>query len=143
MKHKTGTRKQWLAARLKLLEAEKELTRRSDDLARRRRSSRGFGSIRSIDSRPTRAAPRWQTSSEGAHSSSSIISCLGLTTRRGVRPAPRWRTASTASQSTYPTTMSHLRRCRGLLSRSCRRTSGGWGGRSPGRHRLAATSTST
>src|SRR5207342_2718933 len=36
MKHKTGTRKQWLAARLKLLEAEKKLTRRSDDLARRR-----------------------------------------------------------------------------------------------------------
>ena len=36
MKHKTGTRKQWLAARLKLLEAEKELTRLSDDLARRR-----------------------------------------------------------------------------------------------------------
>ena len=35
MKHKTGTRKQWLAARLKLLEAEKKLTRRSDDLARR------------------------------------------------------------------------------------------------------------
>ena len=107
------------------------------------RSCHGFGSIRSIDSRPTRAAPRWQTSSEGAHSSSSIISCLGLTTRRGVRPAPRWRTASTASQSTYPTTMSHLRRCRGLLSRSCRRRSGGWGGRFPGRHHLAATSTST
>jgi predicted dithiol-disulfide oxidoreductase (DUF899 family) len=36
MKRKTGTRKQWLAARLKLLAAEKELTRRSDDLARRR-----------------------------------------------------------------------------------------------------------
>jgi predicted dithiol-disulfide oxidoreductase (DUF899 family) len=34
--HKTGTRKEWLAARLALLEAEKELTRRSDDLARRR-----------------------------------------------------------------------------------------------------------
>ena len=34
--HKTGTRQQWLAERLKLLEAEKELTRRSDDLARRR-----------------------------------------------------------------------------------------------------------
>ncbi|HEY3641551.1 MAG TPA: thioredoxin family protein [Xanthobacteraceae bacterium] len=33
---KTGTREQWLAARLKLLEAEKEFTRRSDDLARRR-----------------------------------------------------------------------------------------------------------
>ena len=36
MKHKTGTRKQWLAARLKLLKAEKDLTRRSDDLAGRR-----------------------------------------------------------------------------------------------------------
>jgi predicted dithiol-disulfide oxidoreductase (DUF899 family) len=35
-KHRTGTRKEWLAERLKLLEAEKELTRRSDELARRR-----------------------------------------------------------------------------------------------------------
>src|SRR5919109_4964909 len=34
--HKTGTREEWLAARLKLLEAEKELTRRGDELARRR-----------------------------------------------------------------------------------------------------------
>src|SRR5438045_6309931 len=35
-KHKTGTREQWLAARLELLKAEKELTRKSDELARRR-----------------------------------------------------------------------------------------------------------
>jgi predicted dithiol-disulfide oxidoreductase (DUF899 family) len=35
-KHMSGTRKEWLAARLELLEAEKELTRRSDELARRR-----------------------------------------------------------------------------------------------------------
>jgi predicted dithiol-disulfide oxidoreductase (DUF899 family) len=35
-KHTTGTREEWLAARLDLLEAEKELTRRSDELARRR-----------------------------------------------------------------------------------------------------------
>jgi predicted dithiol-disulfide oxidoreductase (DUF899 family) len=35
-KHSTGTREQWLAARIELLEAEKELTRRSDELARRR-----------------------------------------------------------------------------------------------------------
>ena len=32
--HKTGTREEWLAARLELLKAEKELTRRSDELAR-------------------------------------------------------------------------------------------------------------
>jgi predicted dithiol-disulfide oxidoreductase (DUF899 family) len=35
--HATGTREEWLAARLDLLAAEKELTRRSDELARRRR----------------------------------------------------------------------------------------------------------
>jgi hypothetical protein len=35
-KHITGTREEWLTARLELLKAEKELTRRSDDLARRR-----------------------------------------------------------------------------------------------------------
>ena len=34
--HKTGTRKEWLAARLELLKAEKELTRRGDELARQR-----------------------------------------------------------------------------------------------------------
>jgi predicted dithiol-disulfide oxidoreductase (DUF899 family) len=34
--HRTGTRKDWLAARLELLAAEKELTRQSDELARRR-----------------------------------------------------------------------------------------------------------
>src|SRR5262252_2946390 len=35
-KHRTGTRQEWLAARLELLTAEKELTRKSDELARRR-----------------------------------------------------------------------------------------------------------
>lgn len=34
--HRTGTRDEWLAARLELLEAEKELTRFSDELAQRR-----------------------------------------------------------------------------------------------------------
>ena len=34
--HRTGTRGQWLQARLDLLEAEKELTRRSDEVARQR-----------------------------------------------------------------------------------------------------------
>src|SRR5271154_6947174 len=34
--HKTATREEWLAARLELLEAEKALTRRSDELAQQR-----------------------------------------------------------------------------------------------------------
>jgi predicted dithiol-disulfide oxidoreductase (DUF899 family) len=36
MTHKTATREQWLKARIELLEAEKEHTRRGDELARRR-----------------------------------------------------------------------------------------------------------
>jgi predicted dithiol-disulfide oxidoreductase (DUF899 family) len=36
MKHITGTREEWLAARLKLLKEEKELTHRSDEVAQRR-----------------------------------------------------------------------------------------------------------
>ena len=36
--HRTGTPEEWLAARLELLEAEKELTRRSDEVARQRQS---------------------------------------------------------------------------------------------------------
>jgi predicted dithiol-disulfide oxidoreductase (DUF899 family) len=34
--HRTGTREEWLAARLELLETEKELTRRNDEAAQRR-----------------------------------------------------------------------------------------------------------
>ena len=37
-KHMTGTREQWLTARIELLAAEKELTRRSDELARQRQA---------------------------------------------------------------------------------------------------------
>src|SRR5262249_59604887 len=36
MPHQIASREEWLAARLALLKEEKELTRRSDDLARRR-----------------------------------------------------------------------------------------------------------
>jgi predicted dithiol-disulfide oxidoreductase (DUF899 family) len=36
--HRTGTRKEWRAERLDLLEAEKELTRRSDELTKRRQA---------------------------------------------------------------------------------------------------------
>ena len=35
--HVSGTREEWLAARLELLEAEKEYTRQGDELAQRRR----------------------------------------------------------------------------------------------------------
>ena len=36
--HKTGTREEWLAARLELLDAEKAMTRRNDELAQQRQA---------------------------------------------------------------------------------------------------------
>ena len=44
--HITGTREEWLAARLALNQAEKELTRRSDEWRGNGRRCRGFGSTR-------------------------------------------------------------------------------------------------
>ena len=49
-KHKTGTRQEWLAARLELLQAEKQLTRQNDEMARGDRSCRGCGSQRNTNS---------------------------------------------------------------------------------------------
>jgi predicted dithiol-disulfide oxidoreductase (DUF899 family) len=39
--HRVGTREEWLKARLDLLEAEKELPRRGDELTRRRQIPMG------------------------------------------------------------------------------------------------------
>ena len=142
-KHVTATREEWLAQRLDLLEAEKELTRRSDELASGDRHCRGSGSTRRIDSTPTKATSRWRTSSRGARSSSSTTSCSDQITRRAVRRARRLRMASTASRSISRTTTSCCRRYHWRRSRSSRRTSGAWGGRFPGRRRSAPTSTST
>ena len=80
--HKTGTREEWLAARLELLEAEKELTRRSDELARRRQELpwvRIDKDYRFDTDEGTRVARR--ICSAGARSCSSTTSCSGPTTR--------------------------------------------------------------
>ena len=42
--HRTGTREDWLAARVELLQAEKELTRQGDELTRRRQALPGVRS---------------------------------------------------------------------------------------------------
>ena len=93
-KHMTGTREEWLAARLELLKEEKELTRRNDELAQRWQKlswvridkDYRFEADEGLASRPL---PR-------ALSSSSSTSCSGPTTRWGVRPARRSRMGSTA-----------------------------------------------
>ena len=68
MEHKTGTREEWLAARLELLKAEKALTRRSDEVARHGRSCPGSASTRSTASRQRRAQHLSLTCSTDARS---------------------------------------------------------------------------
>ena len=117
--HKTGTREEWLAARLELLEAEKELTRRSDELAQQRRELPWVRIDKDVPLRDRRGRQRPSPSSSGGvRSSSSITSCSAPTTRRDVPPARRSRTASTAPSSTSRITTSASSRCRGLRSRS-------------------------
>ncbi len=53
--HKTGTREEWLAGRRQLLEAEKELTRRNDELAQRRQDLLWVPIDKSTGSTPTTA----------------------------------------------------------------------------------------
>ena len=143
MQHQVVSREQWLAARLGLLKEEKELTRRSDELARRRQE---LPWVR-IDKEY-----RFETD-EGIASLSDLFRgrsqllvyhfMFGPDYTAGVHPARRSRTASTASPSTWPIMTSCSGRCRGRRWRNSRRTSGGWGGRFPGRPRSATTSTST
>ena len=104
-KHATGSREEWLAARLDLLEAEKELTRQSDALAQRRQE---LPWVR-VDK-----AYRFDTE-EGSASLEDLFRgrsqllvyhfMFGPDYVAGVRPARRSRTGSTASGSISPTTM--------------------------------------
>lgn len=102
--HKTGTREQWLAERLKLLKLEKELTRRSDELVRLRQEVPWVRVDSNIDSIRMREPHRWRTYSGGAHNFSCITSCLGPITSRGVQRARQSPMASTESRCTWPTT---------------------------------------
>jgi predicted dithiol-disulfide oxidoreductase (DUF899 family) len=95
-KHMTGTREEWLAARLELLKAEKELTRHGDELTRRRTE---LPWVR-LDKQY-----RFETD-EGSATLADLFKGRsqllvyhfmfgGPTIRRDVRPARRSRTAST------------------------------------------------
>jgi predicted dithiol-disulfide oxidoreductase (DUF899 family) len=75
--HKTGTREEWLAARLELLKAEKELTRRSDELVRRRQELPWVRIEKEYRFETDEGAPHWRTSSKGARSFLFITSCSG------------------------------------------------------------------
>jgi predicted dithiol-disulfide oxidoreductase (DUF899 family) len=66
--HATGTREEWLAARLELLAAEKELTRRGDELARQRQALPWVPIHKDYRFETDEGAPRWPVCSWDARS---------------------------------------------------------------------------
>ena len=143
MQHQIVSREEWLAARLGLLKEEKELTRRSDELARRRQELPWVRVDREY---------RFETD-EGSASLADLFRGRSQLLVYHFMFGPDY-TAGCPSCSTiadgfdgfvvhlanHDVTLSAVSRRR---SRSSRRTNGGWGGHFPGRPRSAATSTST
>src|ERR671931_856867 len=94
LNHKIGTREEWLAARLELLKAEKELTQRSDELAEWRQKL------------PWVRIDKEYHFETDARSSLSITSCSAPSTLVAAQRARRSRMASMALQCTSSTTTS-------------------------------------
>src|ERR1700737_3911583 len=140
--HKVGTREEWLADRLKLLDAEKALTRQGDELARWRRELPWVRIDKDYrfdtDEGPASLADLFRGRSQlliydfmfGPDYTAGCPSCSAI--------ADGFDGSSTSSITTSRST-----RSRGLRSRSCRTTSAEWAGASPGRLRSTATSTTT
>ena len=102
-KHMTGTREEWLAARLELLKAEKELTRRSDELARQRQELPWVRMDKPYRFETDEGRASLADLFRGRRSSWCIISCSGPNTRQVVRRARRLRTGLTVSPFTWRT----------------------------------------
>jgi predicted dithiol-disulfide oxidoreductase (DUF899 family) len=66
--HKIGTSEEWLAAREKLVEREKEYTRLGDELARQRRELPWVRVEKEYRARPSRVRRRSPSCSAGARS---------------------------------------------------------------------------
>ena len=138
--HAVGTQEEWQVERDRLLAEEKEITRRNDELTKKRRDL-GCRSRRSTASRRTMGPSRWPSSSAEARSCSSTTSC-GRVYGRAAR-------CGSITDNLDPNAV-HLKArdtTLMLVSRAplekLRPTSSGWAGTSTGPRRPAATSTAT
>jgi predicted dithiol-disulfide oxidoreductase (DUF899 family) len=141
--HTLGSRDEWLAARLELLEAEKELTRGSDELARRRRV---------LPWVPVEKDYRFATEDGDA----SLRDLFGGRSQMVVYRfmfGPDWDEgcpSCSAVADGFACSIPHFEHhdgrslwCRGRRSTSSLRTSGAWDGTSVGSRPSAAVSTTT
>ena len=92
--HRIGTQEEWQAQRDELLQQEKELTRRGDELACKRRELPWVPVEQDYRFETAAARRPSPICSTAAPSCSSTTSCSGRTGRRAARSAPRSRTRS-------------------------------------------------
>lgn len=85
--HQTVTREEWLKQRLELLDAEKAYTRAGDELARRRRQLPWVKIDKEYCFDTDNGKASLPDLFRRLRSFSSIISCLGRTTRQAARRA--------------------------------------------------------
>jgi len=142
--HKIASHEEWLAARLGLLEDEKELTRRSDGLARRRQE---LPWVR-IDKKYRFDTDEGKASlADLFHGRSQLLIYHFMFGPDYEAGCPACSTIAdgfngcVAHLANHDVTLSAVSRAR--RSRSCRRTSGGWGGAFRGRPHSAGISIST
>jgi predicted dithiol-disulfide oxidoreductase (DUF899 family) len=103
-RHTTGTREEWLDARLDLLKAEKEHTRKGDELAKRRRELPWVRIDKDYSFDTAEGKASLSELFAAARRSSCITSCSAPTTRRAAPRARRSRRLQTGSPCTWPTT---------------------------------------
>ena len=92
---------EWVAARLALLNEEKELTRRSDEIARRRQSLPWVKIEKDYRFETQEGKVSLADLFKGARNWSSTTSCSGPATPPGVRPARRRPTVSMGFSRTW------------------------------------------
>ena len=102
MTHPTGTRAEWLAARRELLVAEKELTRRGDELARQRQALPWVRIDKKYHFETDDGAAALGDLFRGRSQLLIYHFMFGPDYRRAVQPARRSRTGLTASLFTSP-----------------------------------------
>jgi Bacterial protein of unknown function (DUF899) len=140
-KHVTGTREEWLTARLELLQAEKELTRRGDELARRRQELPWVRIDKEYQFETDEGSASLADLFRGRSQLLIYHFMFGEDWKAGCPSCSMIADAfngSVVHLANHDVTLSAVSRA---SCQNCRRTSSGWGGRFPGPRRLAATST--
>ena len=141
--HKIGTRDEWMAARLELLDAEKEYTSRGDELARQRQDLPWVRIDKAYQFDTDDGPASLEDLFQGRSQLLVYHFMFGPDYRAGCVSCSTIADAFDGSVVTLGQSRRHaLGDLEGTPRRNCTLTTSGWAGRFPGPPRTTATSTS-